>query len=417
MSLSRIAGKQWLWLCGLLGGAVVLGGGCGAPDAEVEPQPSVEQARPLVQCTPSSTGLTACGVVTTATGAPVAGAMVDLRGIGTLTAADGSFSVSAPAPMGSALTITAPGYMPHVGAITRNVLGARFVLHTLHRQTFTGGTPTVADPRSGASIQVNLSALQGPSGEQPLPPFTVGVRYIDTGLLAMPGADAAINRAGQTVFLESRGAIYTEVRDAKGTLLKLRAGATARIFIPLTNDMAGSAPSSIALWSMGVGTNVWNQQATPATRAPNPTQCGVRETVTCDPDDCSRISSTGFGGNTSEIGFVNADIEKTNPACLRVVVNAASLPPGTVLPICLELEIPIPTGGTQTRNMCVGAGTDVLYNLPANVNVTVRQASGFGCPPPPSGSVTVNTGAPWGGAGVPASPGQCNGVLTLPPLP
>ncbi|NVJ27204.1 MULTISPECIES: carboxypeptidase-like regulatory domain-containing protein [Myxococcus] len=417
MSLSRIAGKQWLWLCGLLGGAVALGGGCGAPDTEVEPQPSVEQSRPLATCNPTSTGITICGVVTTATGSPVGGARVDLRGTVTTTGADGSFAVSAAVPMGSALSITSPGYMPHVGAVTRNVLGARFVLHTLHTQSFTQGVANVVDPRSGASIQVNLGALQGPGGAQPLPPFTVGVRYIDTGLLAMPGADAAINRSGQAVFLESRGAIYTEVRDSKGTVLTLRPGATARVFIPLTNDMAGTAPGSIALWSMGAGSNVWNQQAATATRAPNPVQCSVRETMTCDPNDCARISTSGFAGNTSEIGFVNADIEKTNPGCLQVVVNAAALPPGTVLPICLEIEIPIPSGGTQTRNLCVGAGTDVLYNIPANVNLTVRQASGFGCPPPPSTSVTVNTGAPWGGTGVPSSPGQCNGVLTLPPLP
>ncbi|MFY2560953.1 carboxypeptidase-like regulatory domain-containing protein, partial [Corallococcus terminator] len=214
MSLSRIAGKQWLWLCGLLGGAVALGGGCGAPDTEVEPQPSVEQSRPLVSCNPSSTGTTICGVVTTAAGSPVAGARVDLRGTVTTTATDGSFAVSAAVPMGSALSISSPGYMPHVGAVTRNVLGARFVLHTLHTQSFTGGTANVVDPRSGASIQVNLAALQGPGGAQPLPPFTVGVRYIDTGLLAMPGADAAINRTGQAVFLESRGAIYSEVRDS-----------------------------------------------------------------------------------------------------------------------------------------------------------------------------------------------------------
>ncbi|AGC45785.1 hypothetical protein MYSTI_04492 [Myxococcus stipitatus DSM 14675] len=418
MRLSRIAGRQWLWLCGLLGGAAMMGAGCGVPDASVEPQPSAEMSTSLGPCVPSTSGTTVCGAVVTAVGVPIAGAQVDLRGTRTVTAADGSFSVAAAVPVGAPLTITAPGYMPHVGAVTRNVLGATFVLHPLHRQTFTGGTATVTDPRSGASVTLNLASLQGASAsDQPVPPFTVGVRFIDTGFLAMPGSDGAVNLTGQQVFLETRGAIYTEVRDSRGTLLKLRAGATAQVFIPLTRDMAGTAPANIALWSMPVGSNQWAQQPSNATRSANQNQCSSRATVTCNVDDCNRISTSGFRGNTNEIGFINADIEKTNPACLRIDVNAAALPPGTVLPICLELEIPIPSGGSQTRNICVGAGTDILYNLPFNTNLTVRQAAGMGCPPPPGTSVTVNTGAPWGGTGVPASPSQCNGVLTLPPLP
>lgn len=396
----------------------MMGAACGAPDASVEPQPVVEQSTSLATCVPSASGMTVCGTVTTAVGAPLGGAQVDFRGVRTVTAADGSFSVSASVPVGAPLTITAPGFMPHVGAVTRNVLGARFVLHPLHQQTFTGGTAMVTDPRSGASITLNLASLQGgTTGEQPVPPYTVGVRFIDTGFLSMPGTDGAVNLAGQQVFLETRGAIYTEVRDSRGSLLKLRPGTTAQVFIPLTRDMAGTAPANIALWSMPVGSNQWAQQPSNASRSANQSQCSSRETVTCNVDDCNRISTSGFRGNTNEIGFINADIEKTNPACLRIDVNAAALPPGTVLPICLELEIPIPSGGSQTRNICVGAGTDILYNLPSNANITVRQAAGFGCPPPPSSSVTVNTGAPWGGTGAPANPGQCNGVLTLPPLP
>ncbi|MFP2905324.1 carboxypeptidase-like regulatory domain-containing protein [Pyxidicoccus sp. 3LFB2] len=414
MSLSKFAARKWLVLCGVLGGAVALGGACGAPEAEVEPREQATSA--LATCNRVQGATTICGVVTNASGVAIAGAEVNLQGLRTLTASDGSFSVSSTTLIpGGPLTISAVGYMPHVGAITRDVLGARFTLQTLHRQTFSGGNVLVTDPRSGAAIRVDLEQMDSTTGRPVVRPLTVGLRFIDTGLLAMPGSDGATNLSGQPVFLETRGAIYTEVRDAQGALLRLRSGTNAQVFIPISGSMTGSSPSSIALWSMPVGSNQWRQQPATAAKTSNPVRCDVRQTsVSCAADQCDQVSQARYTGNTNEIGFINADIEKVNPACLRIDLNAAALPPGTQLPICLDLEISIPGGGSQTRNVCVGDGTDIMYNLPPNANITVRQASGYGCPPPPGTSVIVNTGAPWGGTGVPTSPTQCNGVLTLP---
>jgi hypothetical protein len=414
MSLSKFAAGKWL-LFGVLGGAVALGGACGSPDAEVEQQAQESQA--LIACNQVVGATTICGTVTTASGAAIAGAQVNLQGVVTTTASDGSFSVSSTSlTPGAPLTISAVGYMPHVGAVTRDVLGARFTLQTLHRQTFSGGLVLVTDPRSGAGIRVDLEKLATPNGKPIVRPLTVGVRYIDTGLLAMPGADGATNLSGQPVFLETRGAIYTEVRDAQGSLLKLSAGTTAQAFIPIAGNMNASSPASIALWSMPVGSNQWRQQPATASKTTNPSRCTVGQAPSCSADPCDSGATSRYTGNTNEIGFINADIEKVNPACIRIVLNAAALPPGTPLPVCLDLEIAIPGGGNQTRTVCVGDGTDVMYNLPPNANITVRQATGYGCPPPPSTSLVVNTGAPWGGTGVP-TPSQCNGVLTLPPLP
>ncbi|MCE9666419.1 carboxypeptidase-like regulatory domain-containing protein [Myxococcus stipitatus] len=415
MSSSRFLNRQWLGWYAALTGALVVGAACGVSDVGPEAE-GPSQSQTLAMCSPVAGATTVCGVVRSPTGAPLGGAQVDLNGTRVTTAADGSFRVVAAVPVGAPLTIAARGYMPHVGAVTRDVLGANFVLQTLHQQTFTGGTVLVTDPRSGAAIQVNLEALASPTG-QVVRPLTVGVRYIDTGLLAMPGTDGAVNLSGRQVFLETRGAIYTEVRDAQGSLLSLRAGATAQVFIPITTDMVGAAPASIALWSMPVGSNQWRQQPGTGTKTGGSSGCQGGEGGSCSADVCSRISSQRFTGSTNEIGFINADIEKNTPACLRIEVDAASLPSGTTLPICLDLEIAVPGGGTQTRTTCVGDGVDVMYNLPPNANITVRQSSAYGCPPPPGTSVVVNTGAPWGGTGVPPSPGLCNGVLKIPPLP
>ncbi|MCP3060189.1 carboxypeptidase-like regulatory domain-containing protein [Myxococcus sp. K38C18041901] len=410
---------RWMWLCGALSGTLLLGASCDAPERDADAPVVAEYVQPLATCIPSTSGTTICGLVIDEAGTPLSGATVRMGSVVETSAANGSFSVTALVPMGAPVTIELPGYMPYVGAAANNVLRAAFVLHSLHRQTFSAsGIVSVTDPRNGASIQVNLSLLRGPKDEQVQGPFTVGVRHLDTGLLAMPGTDGAVNLAGKKVFLESRGAIYTEVRDGKGQILKLAPGTTASVFVPLTRDLARTAPADIAFWSMPVGSNQWRQQASNGIQSPNPVQCSPDEvTVTCDADLCSRISKIGFVADTDEIGFINADIEKTEPACLRIEVDEAKLPPGTVLPICLGVEIPLPTGGSQTREFCVGAGTDVLYNLPPNVNLVVRRAQGYGCPPAPGGSVVVNTGAPWGGTDVPSKPDECNGVLKLPPLP
>lgn len=416
MSLSKIAARKWLLMCGVLGGAVVIGSACGAPDAEVAPQ--AQESSALIACNSVAGATTICGTVTNASGAAIAGALVNLQGVQTTTASDGSFSVSSASLIpGGPLTISAVGYMPHVGAITKDVLGARFTLQTLHRQTFSGGVVLVTDPRSGAGIRVDLERMASTNGKDIVRPLTVGVRYINTGLMAMPGADGATNLSGQQVFLETRGAIYTEVRDATGNLLKLGTGTTAQVFIPIAGNMNANSPAGIALWSMPVGANTWRQQPSTATKTTNQTRCSLTHAPSCSADECDPGSTSRYTGNTNEIGFINADIEKVNPACLRIDLNAAALPPGTPLPVCLDLEIAIPGGGNQTRTVCVGDGTDIMFNLPPNANITVRQASGFGCPPPPSTSLVVNTGAPWGGTGVPTSPTQCNGVLSLPPLP
>lgn len=418
--LSLRAGRQWL-MSWMLGGTALLAG-CGLAEQEAQ-APQVEQSTAaVIDCKPVTGAVTICGTVTNANGIPLGGALVQLGTSTAVAQADGSFTVSAAVPPGASYSIIAQGHMPYVGSVSGDELGTRYVLHTLHRQTFqTGaGVVSVLDPRSGAGVQLDLAALVTASGAAPTPPLTVGTRYIDTRLLAMPGNDGAVNLSGRRVFLESRGAIYTEVRDARGNLLRLRPGANARVNIPITNDMVASAPGGIALWSMPVGTNTnqWRQQPSTATNTTNPTKptCGGGEQpVSCNADDCSRISGRSYTGNTNEIGFVNADIEKDNPACLAINVDLATLPPGTPLPICLTVEIPAGTG-VQTRQICSDGGTDVLFNLPPNATLTVRQAGGLGCPPPPNTSVLVNSGAPWGGTGVPPSGAPC-AQLNIPPLP
>jgi hypothetical protein len=191
------------------------------------------------------------------------------------------------------------------------------------------------------------------------------------------------------------------------------------VIIPINSAQLGGAPGGIPLWTQPVGVGTWQQQPTTATQTPaqRPSECVKPLPGTCTLSDCSRLSGQAFTGPTNSLGFINADMKVDDPACLRIVVDAASLPPGTPLPICLDLKFPLPAGGTQTRNICVGDGESVLYNVPSGVDVVVSQSAGLGCPPPSGTSVTVNTGAPWGGTGTPPDASVCNGELKLPPLP
>ncbi len=385
-------------------------------------EPALETASALAAC-PEDDGssLIACGVVQDRAQLPIAGAIVELGSVVTKTAADGSFAIVSSKLGPQVLRIRAPRTMPLITILTRSVVQGSFTLQPLFQQVFPRDRViSLADPLSGAAVQVEPSALVRPNGAGPIGPIEVGLRYINPSRESMPGADDAIGAGGVPGYLESYGAMYVSAVDTDGVELRLRQGAAARIRMPLPQDRATTAPPNAPLWTFDQQKGTWLQQQAPsaAQQVTGKPSCQEPRTLSCNPDDCSAISGQSWSGASTSLGFINVDIEKTTPACTQIVVDASALPPGTTLPICLEFTLPISGGGSQTRQQCFGDGTTVMYNLPANASVTARRVSGQGCPPPspPSPGTTFNTGAPWGGTGTPPNAGVCNSVLSIPPL-
>jgi hypothetical protein len=175
-----------------------------------------------------------------------------------------------------------------------------------------------------------------------------------------------------------------------------------------------------AIWVYNPTTRRWEERPLAPTftsLASNFTIRGAQGDGTIDPDN--------------GIGTWNADIEKVNPACTLIEFSNIPLDcynPTMTSPepgLTVTFNLPGPPVMTVSRTVRSSAAFTVIYNIPANVPMTLSFAFPPGAPatcagsltlsstPPPistgPGSITFDTGAPWGGVGLPPDPFvQCN---------
>jgi hypothetical protein len=225
-----------------------------------------------------------------------------------------------------------------------------------------------------------------------------------------------VNASGQSVYVETLGALYVEARDASGALLVLKPGMMMTVDIPISKDRTAMAPSMIPLWRLDTQSGSWKPDSAMGSGPQNQaTQmdmllnaCSGKSVDPCDQVYCDTSSTLAFDGQAQSLGYLSAAIEFNKPACVRLSVQSA---------VCLQFEIPF-NGGTRLGSHCYSPGANILLNLSPNANVKVRTQTGSSCPPVLSNGLTVNSGAAWGGTGgAPTSASQCNGSLTIPPLP
>ncbi len=228
-------------------------------------------------------------------------------------------------------------------------------------------------------------------------PVTVGLHAVDPAVEPMPGDDSALDSNGQDVILQSLGALYFEVRDDKDQELVLAPGGVADVDIPAAGPVP--PPDKVPLWSFDMTTGRWIEATTPP--VPPVVPPGGFPIV--------------WHGTLPGTGFANADLAWTDAACVRIVVDGAALP-ANALPVCLVMSVQW-NGSLQRRGQCVNAGTTSVYSLPSNSSLSFATSPGYNLPPSGSPTVTINTGAPWGGNGVPRSHALCNAQLLIPPLP
>ncbi|NJK31205.1 MAG: hypothetical protein HC927_01645 [Deltaproteobacteria bacterium] len=333
------------------------------------------------------------------------------------------------------IDISAPGYAPLVEVVNSSLLDQPFVLQRLNKSELSpdkGGQ--IFDP-SGASIVIPPNSLERLDGKKPIGTVTVGTFFFNPGLQDLPGDYSAINQKGQLVYLLSQGTFFTGAWDAAGNPLRLRAGFQTQVAMPL-DIRQKNAPVSTPLWTFDRGKGVWrqiegqskqiklavgelpNQELHIQAPGVEPVVYDCEDFSTddpCYPAHCQYQGNIGMVGDFNSLGFVNFDIEKTDPACIYVDIDESQLNTDQ-LPICLRFEVPNPiAGGVTVREDCMGPDGTVLYNIPPNVVVDVYEIPTYGC----AGGATsrqVNSGAPWGGTGVP-NVTDCNGYIQLPPFP
>lgn len=213
------------------------------------------------------------------TGADLAGVAVALAGRSTVTAADGSYTLTAvPAGEGQVVTYSLAGYARGVAPVS---VTSGAVAQASARLTPVSASQTV-DATSGGVIgvagspaQVTLPAagLVNASGAAATGPVRVELTVIDPASdpANMPGNYTAQTAGGGTAQIESFGALKVTLTDASGASLNLASGKTATIRIPLSSRSA-VPPASVPLFYLNETTGLWVQEGSASLTGTAPDQ-------------------------------------------------------------------------------------------------------------------------------------------------
>lgn len=366
------------------------------------------------------------GKVLDPNGAPIVGARVTINGITRLTGSTGSYAVSvADNKAGYHIDIRKNGYGPQTQTLPSGLQGQTHVLQAGFTQSFPGTRAVVVrDQTSGIQVSVPANAFRSSTGI-----YTGTVRFtiIPHSSQTMPGDFTARNASGVDVALISVGAVTLQAADANGGTLALAPGASLPVVLPVPASAGRKMPDCVlngscrtAMWLYNPTTRRWEERALAPTFTSSATGFTLRggQDGTIDPDN--------------GIGTWNADIEKTAPACTFIEFSNIPLScynPTMTSPepgITVTFNLPGPPVVTVARTVRSSAVFTVIYNIPANVPMTLSFAfpptadpscagslSLSSTPAPisvgPGNSITFDTGAPWGGVGLPPDPLlQCN---------
>ncbi len=319
-------------------------------------------------------------------GTPVSGARVVVNGNATTTNANGYFFVRASLTNRYVLDIAAEGFALFSRIVYSDQTGQTWRLVKAQSQTVDPTRPIViVDQRPelerkklhGVRISVPANALVGPGGMAPTGMLTSYVATLDIADGEAPGDWGAVIGGAETNLI-SYGAAFVQFRDAGGTVYNLASGKEADVQMFAPAGMLAGAPPSARLWSYDESDGYWKESGKAAFSA----------------------VTGSFTGKVRHFSTINTDLEKNNPACLKVLIY----PP---IPTGVKLRITDPTGTvfTQSFEFVLNAGINAVYRLPSNTDVRLELFNADGTPyagtvlleevpgVPLAGNI-VNTGAP-----------------------
>lgn len=241
----------------MLSVTLALAGGCGDNNSVSETPPD------------TSPGTVVGQVVSFATSAPVSGATVKTTSSTTTTAADGKFSVSAPAGNRTLVRVEATGFaeafpVARVTSGQTTNLGVKLVPIGVTETVSVAAGGTVSVPNSPARVTIPANGLVPVAGGAPTGSVNVSLTPINPAVepRVMPGGFNGIAAGGGTVqSLESGGAMQLDIRDSTGARYTLAPGTTATIRIPLGTQSA-TPPATMPLWFFDETQAVWREEGT-----------------------------------------------------------------------------------------------------------------------------------------------------------
>jgi hypothetical protein len=304
----------------------------------------------------------------------------------------GNFSLSVPQATGYLLSIEKAGYAEMSKRTTQPATGREYILSDAFKVAIDPTvTNVIADQRVtwlrggnrydriGGSVVLPANAL-----DLTTPPVGQLYAYITTYDPIgedMPGDMGAVNAQGASVFLVSYGAVFIEIRDSAGNKFNLASGKTATVSIPIQPPLQNDpgATDGIATWTFDVPSGNWIRLPGAGTKVGNVYQVTVNHFST-----------------------KNADIEKINPACVRILLD-----PGVPTTLKAAISLEVSPGKPRRRDADLPDPVNTIYNLPANTPYTLQVFDSAGVP---LNVLNGTTGAPWGGIGVPPPPPPPPGV-------
>jgi hypothetical protein len=328
----------------------------------------------------------------------ISSAAISIGGQTTTSNELGNFSLSVPRANAYLLTIEKPGYAELSRRMTRPPRGQEFILSDSHRVAINPAvTNTIVDQRrawlgGGRQYERIGGRVTLPANSLDLTTPPVGQLYayittIDPIGEDMAGDMGAVNASDANVFLVTYGAVFIEIRDEANNEYNLAPGKTATVDIPiqqpiLANDR-GVTPT-MASWTFDIPSGNWVQLPGSSTKV----QLPITATQ----------SSTFYRTTVNHFSTKNADLEKVDPACVRVLLNG--------LPHTMKafIDVEVAPNAPRRREVPLDDDINTIYNLPANTpyvlqvfdenDVFLNQFQG-------------NTGDPWGGVGIPPANAVC----------
>jgi len=209
------------------------------------------------------------GTVTGRDGAVTPGAMVKVNDATVTTDAHGVFSMLAAEDQNDryVVTVTKPGYMPLSRIFDDGAGGTSW--HLAPAQV------TTVDPRRdidvqerdgrgrGARLRIAADSLVDESGAPPGGPVNVALATLDPDAAPLPGNDGGVDAGGHQVIISQFGGVSLEVRDGAGHRYMLKAGASARVTIPIAQSRLRARmrpPGNIDMWAYDGVTGNWQAQ-------------------------------------------------------------------------------------------------------------------------------------------------------------
>jgi len=262
----RPAVTNWRVLLGALLALVLTScGGGGGGGGDTQPLPS---------------GGTVAGlVVSSATGAPLAGVAVSAGGRSATTGADGRYSLTGvPQAATQVVDFTLADHAPNHAAVavasdSTSVANARLTPVGARVDFPASAGTTVTVPNSPAQVVLPAAGLVTASGSAATGSVTARVTAIDAAADPgnMPGNATARTASGGIETIESFGAVNVQLNDASGARLNLARGQTATIRIPLATR-SPAAPTTTFLYYFDEATGLWVAEGTATLRGTAPSQ-------------------------------------------------------------------------------------------------------------------------------------------------